>query len=87
MKYLVVISLEESEERSLSSGRSLDSSESNIISSSLDVSKIPEQFLSYHLISVSQSPECRRTNLNPKGASFPDGRQLSRLEVGPSKSR
>lgn len=40
-----MVTLEESEERSLGSGCSLNSTESNIIASTLDVPKVPEKLL------------------------------------------
>lgn len=40
-----MILLEESEEGSLSTGGTLDTSESDIVASTLDVSEIPEKFL------------------------------------------
>jgi len=67
---LSVISIEESEEGSLSSGGSLDSSESEISSGSSEVSKIPEEFLRTKERSLAVGrEEGRREKIKESGAS------------------
>jgi len=63
-----VVSVEQSEERSLRTGGTLDTSESEIRPGPFKIPQVPEQLL------------------DPKGGSFTDGGELSRLEMGETKS-
>lgn len=90
--YFVVVSFEQGEEGSLGTSRSLDSSESNIISSSLNVPKIHQKFLQNagrnqlpFLVGPLRLPP--KTNLNPQSSPLSNRGQLSRLKVGPSQRR
>lgn len=80
-----MVSFEQGEEGSLSSRRSLDSTESNVVPRTLDVPQVPKEFLHTQLYQSRSGRGDRGTNLDPKSAPLSDRRQLSGLEVGPSQ--
>lgn len=62
---LVVILFEEGEEGSLSTSSTLDTSESDIIASTLNVSEIPKEFLDPESSSLSDGSELSRLEVSP----------------------
>lgn len=90
--HLFALSFEEGEERCLGSGRAFDTPEADVVPRSLDVSQIPEQLLGVDVYQDSLSKGItnvprRNSHLQPQGGPLAYGRQLGRLEVGPSQRR
>lgn len=84
MLYLFMVAIEQSEEARLGASRSLHSTETKIVARTLDVAQIPEQFLIHHVV-LRHSPSKVEAHLNPKSRSFPNGSELSGLEMSEPK--